>query len=483
MSDPIEQSDPFVAAVRRAIDARGLIAPGAGVVVAVSGGADSVALLSALRTLSAERGRGYRLTVAHLNHRLRDAANVDAAWVADLARAWSLPCATRRFDVARWARRRGQGIEEAGREARLAFFRRQAARVRASCVAVGHHADDNVETVVYRIVRGTHLRGLAGMVPSRPLTDDVSLVRPMLDCTRADIEAYCARAGLTWRTDASNAETAYRRNFIRHELLPLLREKLNPQTGAAVLRLASAARDAAELIDHQACEAFETSLRQYEGGGLALDAAVLSAFPPVVRAAAIRAALERLGAGLRQVGADRLADLVDVLIGARPAVDLPGGFEARRRDGLLILQRRPAGEEQLPAWDAPVALDLSGRTVLPDGRTIACCILPNDPQAFAEHCRLRPPGVEMIDADQVSAVLHCAPPARGAKFHPLGAPGRQTVSDFLTNLKLPPEQRATVLSISDEAGIVYLAPLRIADRAKVTPQTRRVLEVRLVGAE
>jgi len=483
VNEPIEQSDPLVAAVRGAIDARSLIAPGQGVVVAVSGGADSVAQLAALRTLAADPARRYRLTVAHLNHALRPDAPADADWVAHLAREWSLPFVTRRLDVARWARRRGQGVEEAGRHARYAFFKAQAARANASCVAVGHHADDNVETVLYRIVRGTHMRGLAGMAPSRPLTDEVTLVRPMLDCTRADIEAFCARAGLTWRTDASNAETTYKRNFIRHDLLPMLRENLNPQADAAVLRLAAAAREAAELIDHQASEAFEASLRQCEGGALALDAAALSAFPPVVRAAAIRAALERLGTGLRHLGADRMADILAVLTGASPAANLSGGFEARARGGLLILRPRPTGDVQRPAWPAPVALDLAGRTILPDGRTLTCSIRPHDARAFAEHCRLRPPGVELLDADRIGKVLHCAPPGRGDKFHPLGSPGRQTVSDFLTNLKLALARRLAVLSITDETGIVYLAPLRIADRAKVTPQTRRVLEVRLVEDE
>ena len=209
-----------------------------------------------------------------------------------------------------------------------------ARRAGAACVAVGHHADDNVETVLYRIVRGTHVGGLAGMAPSRPLADGLTLVRPMLDCTRADIEAYCKRAGLTWRTDASNAETTYRRNFIRHDLLPMLREELNPQADAAILRLAGAARETADLIDHQAHAALEASIRQHEGDGLALDAAALSAFPPVVQTAAIRMALQRLGAGMRQLNASRMADLAAVLAGSLAATDLPGGFQARSRAGL-----------------------------------------------------------------------------------------------------------------------------------------------------
>ena len=479
MNESAEQTDPLVSRVGRTIDAHRLIGPRARVLVGVSGGADSVALLSVLRALSADPAREYRLIVAHLDHGLRDAGADDAAWVGELARAWSLPCVTRRFDVGRWARRRRQGLEEAGREARLAFFRSQAALAGAHCVAVGHHADDNVETVLYRIVRGTHVRGLAGMAPSRRLDGERTLVRPLLDCTRRDIEAYCGRMNLAWRTDETNAETVFARNFIRHDLLPLLREKLNPQADAALLRLAAAARDAAELIDQQADEALRVATREHRADRLALDAAALCAYLPVVRAAAIRRALERLGAPLRQVGADRMAELIDALDGAGGGVDLPGGFQVRRQAVLLVIQRCPQGPIDQDSWDGPVALAVPGRTALPDGREILCTVRPYDADAFAEHCRLRPPGVELLDAEAAGPVLRAGPRADGERFDPLGLGGRQTVGDFLTNMKIQSPQRRRAVCVRDETGIVYLAPLRLADRVKVTRATRRILEIRI----
>ncbi len=448
MNEPPEQTDPLVSRAARTIDAHRLIAPGSRVVVGVSGGADSVALLSVLRTLSADPARAYQLTVAHLDHGLRDAAEADAAWVSELARAWSLPVATRRFDVDRWARRRGQGLEEAGRAARLAFFRSQAARMDAQCVAVGHHADDNVETVLHRVIRGTHVRGLAGITPSRPLDGEVVLVRPLLDCTRRDIEAHCRRMDLAWRTDETNAEPVFARNVIRHELLPLLREKLNPQADAALLRLAAAARDVTELVDQQADKALHAATREQRADRLALDAAALCEWPPVVQTAAIRGVLERLGAPLRQVGADRMAELTDALKGLRGGVDLPGGFQARRQAVLFVIQRSSCDDRvDDGVRGGPVKLAVPGRTPLPSGREIVCTIRAYDAEAFSRHCGGHPPGIELLDAERVGASLQAGPRVDGERFGPLGAGGRQTVGDFLTNLKVPPPQRRSTVCI------------------------------------
>ena len=484
MRQPDEHADPLVRRVARHVDANGLIAPRATVLAGVSGGADSVAMLSMLRTLSAEPGRAYHLTVAHLDHALREDSAADASWVADLARRWSLPCIVRRFDVGRLARRRRQGVEEAARAARLALFRGEAARIGAASVAVGHHADDNVETVFYRIVRGTHLQGLAGMAPSRRLAPNCALIRPMLCCTRSEIRAYGRRAALRWRTDPTNAQTAYRRNVIRHELLPLLREKLNPQADRALGRLASAARQAAAVLDNLAGEVLASSRLDEGPGRLALDVSALAEQQPAVTSAALRLALVRLGVPLRQVGAERMADLAEILSASGGAVSLPGGFEARCRQGRLLLQRSGVPGERTDAnWPEPIRLDLASTTALPDGRQITCRIEPHDRQAFAAHCLDPPAGTELLDADRIGGVLQCGPRREGERFHPLGAPGRQTVGQFLTNLKVHPAARREVVCVRDVRGIVYLAPLRIDERVKVTQATRRILRIAIGPGE
>ncbi len=529
----------FEAAVATFLDARAKVPRGAAVVVGVSGGADSVALLDVLRRLAREPARAYRLTAAHLHHGLRAEAGADAAFVADLAGSWDIPCIVTRRDVPGEARAAGVSFEQAARAARYDFLQQAAAEVGAAFVAVAHHADDNAETILHRILRGTHLRGLRGIPATRPLVQGAAgrspqpssplLIRPFLDRTREEIESYCRAAGLSWRTDATNLDTAYRRNFLRHELLPLLRSRLNPRVDEALLRLASAAEQADDYLAAVARAALAESAALAANGrdapGASIDAARLAREHPLIQSVALRLLLEGLGAPLRDVGADLIESLRDMLTDSlaasaepgetRPsALSLPGGWTARREAGRLRLRppARASGEGVSPmrvadvlpasaggvppAEDAnatldedapdhppasmwPVPLACPGRTGLPDGRQIDCRIEPFDPAAFARHCAGHRRGEEWLDADKVRGRLLCRPRQTGDAFHPLGSLGRQSVSDFLTNAKLPAEARADVLCLCDEEGIVCLAPLRIDERVRVTGATKAVLRLAL----
>jgi len=465
-----------VAAVAADIDRQGLLSRAQPVLVAVSGGADSVALLSVLRELAGGAGRAYRLTAAHLDHGLRDGSADDARFVAELAQQYGIACVSRRIDVAAVAGREGMGVEEAARQVRYAFLGEAAKAAGATAVALGHHADDNAETVLHRIVRGTHLRGLAGMPARRRLAEGVELVRPLLSARREQIEAFCRRRGLSWRTDPTNADTSYHRNFIRHELLPLLRARLNDRVDEALVRLAAAAAEAEGQLAEQGAAAERGARRSAEAGLVALDLAALAAEPAVLRRYAVRHALESLNAPMGRITAEHLHDVAR-LISAEPGaspVSLPGELVARREGAVLVLG--PLGRPE-PRREWKVALACPGRTALPDGRTVLCERLPFDEGAFRRHRAGPRPGVEMLDAGRLCGELSCRPRRDGDAFVPLGAGGRQTVGDFLTNLKASQELRRRALCVEDEEGIVYLAPLRIADRAGVGPSTRTVLRI------
>ncbi|MBS3733653.1 MAG: tRNA lysidine(34) synthetase TilS, partial [Phycisphaerae bacterium] len=325
------QADPLTDATAAWIDAQRLLRPETGVLVGVSGGADSVALLDVLYALAARPDRRYRLTVGHLDHCLRDESPADAAFVGDLAARYGLPAICEQADVADAAARGGRSSEDAARMARYRFLTAAARRCGAAVVAVGHHADDNVETILYRICRGTHLRGLSGMPPARTLNPAVTLVRPLLTARREQIEAYCRRRQLAWRTDATNAETRYRRNAVRHELLPWIRRRLNPRADEALLRLAGAAGEVEAWAVQQAEGVLAAAIETDESDRLVLRCAGLADCSGVVRRYALRAAVERVGVPLRTVGAERLAELAAACeADGPPAVALPGGFEARR---------------------------------------------------------------------------------------------------------------------------------------------------------
>ncbi len=244
----------FVQRVGKFVDSASLIPPQARVLVGVSGGADSVAMLTVLHELAASDGRDWRLAVAHLNHCFRDSADTDEQFVRELAEKLALPCYVDRRDVAAEAKAAGKTFEEAGRDARMEFFAHTAAQQEIPCVAVGHHEDDNIETVLYRIFRGTHLRGLSGIAASRQLSRSAELIRPLLQCRRSEIEQFCRDRKLKWCDDETNTDTKYRRNFIRHELLPLLRDKLNPRVDEAISRLALSASQADQFLRSRAME-------------------------------------------------------------------------------------------------------------------------------------------------------------------------------------------------------------------------------------
>jgi tRNA(Ile)-lysidine synthase len=218
-----------------------------GVVAAVSGGADSVAMLRALAAIKSA-GRG-RLTVAHFNHRLRAEAGEDAGFVADLANRLGLGFELGDGDAALAARIEGDGLEAAARGERYRFLQAAAERIGARYVVTAHTADDQAETILQRIVRGTGIAGLAGMRRVRPLGEALTLIRPLLGMSRADVLAYLAHLGQPYREDPSNMSSAHTRNRIRHSLLPLLKADYNAEVMPALLRLAAAAADAQRIID------------------------------------------------------------------------------------------------------------------------------------------------------------------------------------------------------------------------------------------
>ena len=475
MTNSASQSDPLVLAVANAIEQEALIADGDGVVVGVSGGLDSAVLLDVLAGLGDERH--WRLTVAHLNHRLRPTADEDARFVANLAGHYGLRCHGQHRDVTDLAAQTGQSIETAGRMARYDMFTEVAQTVGAACVAVAHHADDNIETVLHRLLRGTHLRGLAGMPIRRPLGEtNIYLVRPLLSCRREDISDYAQRRNLIWREDETNTDTTYRRNFIRHELLPLLRDRMNPRVDDALIRLAGSADQAEQHLDTLGRQAL-LAARLADGGDevIELDVSALAPHGLVVITYAMRAALEAMGASMQAVTADHLTQLATLATDQTPpAVALPGGLVARRQGRRMTLGPQIAVEAP-PAQSVP--LTCPGRTPLPDGSVVTITVGPIDRSAFDQHRRSPAAGVELIDADAVVGALSCRPRRNGDSFHPLGAPGRQTVSDFLTNTKAPHSLRSTVHCVRDELGLIYVAPLRIDDRVRITGTTTRVLHM------
>lgn len=444
---------------------------------AVSGGADSLALLHALRAA------GYPLLVAHFNHRLRPDAGADAVFVRQAAERLGLPFVTDSADVAAYAASEGLSTEEAARDLRYRFLFREARKAGAQAVATGHTADDQAETVLMHFLRGAGLSGLKGMPPRvvLPVFDaEIPLVRPLLGWTRAQTEAFCRDNGQDFLTDSTNTDTAYFRNKLRHELLPLL-EAYNPQIRQTLEKTARALQGDYELL----AEVVEAAWRETATPGdgfVCFDLPGLQALPAPLRRNLFRRAAFALQPGLRDVDFEALERAASL-----QAVDLAGGLRTFIEGGRLYLA---ADENQLPGVWPQVSIQYSvfsiqyaegggvERIELEDGWTLTC----ENWTLATGHWQLttEDPFIATLDADLTAGRLRLRPFRVGDRFEPLGMPG-QTVklSDLFTNLKIPQRFRKNwpVLCVQDE--IAWVPGLRMGERFKVTPQTCRALRLRL----
>jgi tRNA(Ile)-lysidine synthase len=334
------------------------------VLLAVSGGPDSVALLRAVHSLKQRAGGRGELFVGHLNHGMRGKeAEADQTWLAELCDQLELPLTTSHADVAGLAAEQGDGWESAARAARYDFLRTTAERVGARWVATGHTRADQVETVVHRLIRGTGLAGLAGMRRARPLSLTTTLVRPMLAIRRAEVLTYLSAIGQDFRTDATNADVRFTRNRLRQRLLPLLRTEFNADFDETIVRLAEQATESQQVIDWHAAELVLKCVhidwrppdrtdekRQHVGAesteaeSVRIDCRPLAGLPPLIVREVCRAAWCDANWPLQAMGFDEWQRLAVLAMGDddRPQISLPGNIRAGRKDEALVLTKADA---------------------------------------------------------------------------------------------------------------------------------------------
>ena len=307
-----------------------LIPEGTRLLVAVSGGGDSVALLHLLRRFA--QSRRLELVVAHLDHGLRRDSRTDRRFVERLARELGLSVVADRREVAA-LRRRDESPEEGARRVRRAFLLEAAREARSGLIATGHTLDDQAETVLMRWARGAGASALAGISPFGP----GPFVRPLLEIERGELRDYLERHGLRFREDRTNRDLRYDRNRLRRLVLPVLAAALNPRAARHVCEAASRLREDSRLLDALASEAFER-LARTTAGGLELSAAGLSGLDPALGKRVVRLALERAGADPRRIGARHVERLLDLARGGTGRdAHLPGRITARRAGTRLVL--------------------------------------------------------------------------------------------------------------------------------------------------
>lgn len=458
------RTDPVLRKISGIIRENRLFNPGDTVVVAVSGGADSVALLDILFSLPDLR---LHLVVAHLDHGLRGEESAgDAEFVGRLAASYQLSCEIKRLDVQEISRLRKLSLEEAGRVARYEWFDEVAQACSARTTALGHHADDQAETFLIRLFRGSGATGLACM---RFQTSE-RYVRPLLSLTRAEIHDYLERRGLSFRHDSSNDETVFLRNRIRHECLPYLRT-FNPAISDRLNNTAEALAADAAVLEKLVDELF-ARLSRTDSEEITLDLTVVRAELPGLRYRLYRRALQLLRRDLTGIATIHLKQVDRLVHAARTQreLSLPGGFTVLRcYDELLFLptENKPGREE---AWE--IRIDGPGRHLLPDGREITICLVA-PPENWASVPSLRAyfdPG-----AAPFPWTLRTFRP--GDRFRPFGMTGTRKVKDFFIDKKIPlaVRYRTPLLFAADE--LIWVCGLRVSESGRIPPGVREVAEV------
>lgn len=433
--------------------------------VAVSGGADSLTLLHLLHA------SGYPLVCATFNHRLRPEADDEVERVRKVAGELGLPFVTDSADVAAYAAAEGLSVEEAARTLRYRFLFGEARKAGAQAVAVGHTADDQAETVLMHFLRGAGLSGLKGM-PYRlvlPVFDaEIPLVRPLLDWWRADTERYCREKGLSPLYDPTNTDTTYFRNRLRHELIPQL-QGYNPRFKEALVRTALALQGDGDLLAEVVEAAWQKSRLDEGPGFIAFDRVVLESLSAALRRNVFRRAAFALRPGLRDVDFDALERAASL----KP-VDLAGGLRLFAEGQKIYLA---AYEADLPSADWPQVSEqfsvISGQNMLGGGWLLTCEEVP----LIADNWQQNTDNWSAwLDADSAGGKLLVRTVRVGDRFQPLGMPGASVkLQDLFVNVKLPKRAREKwpLLCVGDE--IAWVAGLRLAHPWRVTENTKRGL--------
>ena len=466
------------------IEANGLFGSADKILLAVSGGADSTALMYAVCAIKAENVLSVDVLCAHINHQLRGLeSDGDEAFVIAQADKLNLAITTRRLNVRGFARKNKLSIETAARKLRIESLLDIAEANSCKWVATAHQKDDNAETVIQRLVRGTGFRGLGGIWPLRCFADGISFVRPLLCVRRDEIIEYLRKRNLKWRVDRTNDDCNYRRNYIRHRLLPALQRQC---TGSIVEQLSELAQSAQKFYS-LVCSSVEKiwpELADCTTDNIVLDLNSFLTQPPAVKVEIVRRSLTHLGSGERDLAHqhyERILQLSQQNISGRK-IELPDGFVVRREYGNLILARRQESSTVKKHTDKIVELQVPGWTQF-GSFLIEATILETDKKRFEKFKQEKPNFVEWFDLDKVKLPIVVRFRQSGDRFWPLGLTGEKRIGKFLTTAKVPQQIRKKVLIVADTEKIIWVWPIRISEQAKVTSQTRKILQLRITDTK
>lgn len=454
----VSASAPFLKKVERFILENGLLDEGGSVLVGLSGGADSVALLNALLALSEKHG--WTVRAAHFNHGIRGAdAGEDELFCQKLCEAKGVQFFADRADVPAYAGENGLSLETAGRLLRYSFLERVRENTGTDRIAVAHHMNDNAESVLLHLLRGS---GLAGLLGIRPRRGDI--IRPLLCVSKQEIEAYLESEGAPFRTDATNLVPEGSRNRIRLDVMPYVEEHINPALVRSLCSMSELLSKDEEYLMAEASRAYE-SARTEDG----LKRAGIAALPYPIKTRVIRLALADAGAlvDIERVHVDAAVELLSARTGARlsfPGIDVwtsydllkfgkqeaPADFELPVKEGLLST---PLGVFRVEFIEGAEGFE----------RSLTVCFM---------------------DADKAEALgepIVIRPRRGGDRFRPVGAPGRRKLKEFFIDRKIDREERARIPLIAAGSEVLFVTGIAASETVKVDEHTGRMIRAEYLG--
>jgi len=449
------------------------------IIAGVSGGPDSLCLMEALRKA------GYRVFVAHFNHKLRPDSDADANTVEQAAGRLNLKWIIESGDVRAFAETEKISIEEAARILRYRFLMEQARKFNAQAVAVGHTADDQVETVLMHFIRGAGLAGLKGMTHRTIIhmfDPEIPIVRPLLDVWREETVVYCAANGFRPRHDPSNASLDFFRNRLRHLLIPTL-ESYNPRFREVVWRTSRSLAGDLEIISQVLDDAWKDVVAQEKPDFIAFDSSALTKQRLGLQRNLVRRAMEHLHPDNLDSGFATLERAIEFINNPdhRTRVDLVGGLHLLREGGLIYvvagnitlpIERWP----QLPEEIKIIPLKVPDQVELSGGWKLSCERWNIASLAMEEARSNDDPYQVWLDANKISDALELRVRQEGDRFEPLGMDGRETkLSDFFINVKLPQRARDRWPLLCMGSKVVWIPGYRLAHQFRLTESTRQAL--------
>ncbi len=454
-----------------------MLSPGDRVLVCVSGGPDSVCLLDILWRMSPQLN--VKLSVCHVDHMLRGKlSGDDALFVEKLARGKELPFYSARKNVKLYSERKKLSIEQAAREIRYNFFYETARKHNLNLIATAHNLDDQAETVLINLIRGAGLEGLSGIPPKRAaLARGVKIIRPLIETRRLEIEDYLNKHKLSSRQDISNSDTVYFRNKIRIELIPFIENNFEPEIKSRLASTAKILRQHGDFFSKTAGDMIKEKIIFRDKASF-ISTKDLNKLPAPAGRLLLQEAFNKAENGFTCLAYSQIEQLLRLAGPGRPNryINLPGSMVAVREYGQIIFQDACRVKKPL---NADAGMKVPGDNFLPGGIKINFRII--DAERFERSGK-----TAAIDLDSVKLPLRIRGRKSGDRFSPLGMRGTKKLKDFLIDKKIPSSSRACLLILVDAAGAIAAVItgageiLAIEDKMRITPQTSRVLQVKIV---